>query len=334
MYTQVFNEIMREYEITRDQVEASAVARRDEVYNKLPRVREIDELLAVLGASAAKWALSGDRASLTAAREKTAQLRDEKQVLLSDAGIPVDYAALVHACETCCDTGYVAASDGVQAHRCACLKQRLIEAHYALSSLKDVLARENFDTFDVRFYSTEILAAEGISPYENIQSVYRIALRFVENFNAGAQNLLLYGETGLGKTFLCNCIAKDILDAGHTVLYVTSPRLFRVIEDFRFNRDALTAPEDMLEAVTQVDLLILDDLGAEFSTVVTNAALFDMVNQRLLEGKSTVISTNLSLLELQAQYSERIASRFMGNYQTLKFFGDDIRLKKKYGGRG
>lgn len=328
-YKNVYREVKREFEGLRARAEENQTARREEAYKKAPRLREIDRELGEIGLSLARLALSGDTASAANARIASDALKNERLALLSQKKIKDDYTAPKFSCKKCSDTGYIK-KPGTGSVACACLKQRLINEYYSLSNMRDVLREENFDTFDISLFSTKIIEKEGLSPRANMETNHRIAVTFVQNFNSDFQNLLLYGETGLGKTFLSHCIAKDLLDAGHTVLYLTVPRLCKVIEASRFNRDTLSAPDEMLEAVDEADLLVLDDLGAEISTVITSAALFDIINQRLLTRRPTVISTNLSLNALEAQYSERIVSRFMGHYQTVKFFGEDIRVKKKF----
>lgn len=332
-YKQAFKDVMRIYSIDRDASASLLKERRAEVYRKLPRVEEIDMLLSNASITAAKQILNkGDASSLLKElQDKSLSLKDEKSKLLAENNIPNDYFTNVHKCDLCKDTGYADNSK-----RCSCLNQRLIDKYYDLSNIRGLLKEENFDTFDLRYYSKTENAARGMSPHRNMQMIYKAALDFVMEFNPddgdSFQNLLFYGDTGLGKTFLCNCIAKDLLDRGHTVLYVTAPQIFKLVEDYRFNRSDLIEPDYAIDAVTDVELLVLDDLGAEFSTVVTSSALFNIINQRLLAKKPTVISTNLSPAEFETQYSDRIVSRFLGNYKMLKFFGDDIRAKKKYGG--
>ena len=332
-YKTAYREVMKDYEASRSQAEILLNERRANLYRSFPRVEEIDSALSAVGLSLARLALSGDTFALQQARAAAEALKQEKNEILAAAGVSEDYLTAVYRCNYCEDTGYTPSSPGRLPQRCACLKQRMIEAYYSLSNIKGVLSEENFDTFDHRCFSPNMVEAEGISPQTNMRAVYRMATDFVQDFTAKFNNLLLYGRTGLGKTFVCHCIAKDLLDAGHTVLYLTAPRLFKLIEDYRFNRESLDEPDEMLEAVTDVDLLILDDLGAEFVTVITSSALFDIINQRLLAKKPTVISTNLSPIELERHYSERIVSRFTGYYQMIKFFGEDIRVKKKYGGQ-
>jgi len=338
-YKTAYKEVMRSYETSRDQADALLVQRRTAVYKSTPRLAEIDQELTALGLSTVKMALAGsnqDNANqnrLAQNRANAAALEQEKRQLLAQNGIPEDYLTTAYRCTICQDTGHLPTQPGQPAQRCSCLKQRLIEAYYSLSNVKGILEEENFDTFDHRCFSPATIESEGLSQLVNMQAIYRMSTEFVQDFDSTFNNLLLYGPTGLGKTFVCHCIAKDLLDTGHTVLYLTAPRLFKIIEDYRFNRDALAEPDEMIDAVTDVDLLILDDLGAEFITVITTSALFNIVNERLLMKKPTVISTNLSPMELERHYSERIVSRFAGHYQMIKFFGEDVRVKKKYGGR-
>ena len=304
--------------------------RRSALYEKHPRLREIEAELAGASVSLAELALSRGENKLSALREKHAALLMERESIYIASGVPADYFTSVYKCAACSDTGYVEDKNGLR-ERCECLKKRITEIHYGLSNLKNILAAENFETFDLRYYSAEVNESEGLSPRANMQTIYRAVMKFTRDFDAEFQNLLLYGNTGLGKTFLCNCIAKDLLDKGRSVLYLTAPKLFRIVEECRFNRNESEEPDEMLDATVEVDLLILDDLGTEFPTVLTSAALFDLINQRLLSKKSTVISTNLSPPELQSHYSDRINSRFYGYYNVIKFFGEDIRIIKKYG---
>ncbi|MBQ2879839.1 MAG: ATP-binding protein, partial [Anaerotignum sp.] len=171
--------------------------------------------------------------------------------------------------------------------------------------------------------------AEGVSPKENAKRNLKMAMAFAEDFTG--DNLLLYGGAGRGKTFLCNCIAKDVLERGKTVLYLTAGQLFRQLEEMRFRREEdEEESKDWDNEILTADLLIIDDLGTEFATMFTASELFRIINDRKLRRKPVVISTNLDYRALMDQYSDRVMSRLIGEYTTLKFFGDDIRMKKKY----
>lgn len=328
-YRMAFRDVMLAYELDRDRAARLLAKRRAEVYRRIPRVQEIDQQLRLSGIETAKQIvlLNADNkpeSLVENLRKQSSILREEKEKLLLEEAIPQNYFTDIYRCELCQDTGYI------ELERCRCLKQRLINKYYDLSNIQGQLAEENFDTFDLRYYSNIVDPSHGVSPKAMMEKIYKEASNFVRDFDSKFQNLLFYGHTGLGKTFLCNCIAKDLLDRGYTVLYVTAPRIFRLVEDQRFNREE--SENFSIDVVTDVDLLILDDLGAEFDTVVTSAALFNIINQRLLDKRSTVISTNMNTAEFENHYSDRIVSRFIGNYEIFRFIGDDIRHKKMYGG--
>ena len=329
-YRDAYKQVMRAYDSARDTADKKQQERKQEMYRQVPELQEIDKTLSKIGMNLAKLALAGSISDVESMQTEAEILRTRRKELMR-ATVGENFLANVYNCLDCSDTGYIPVKQGYAASRCKCLQQRLINEYYSISNMKDALKEENFDTYDLRLFTTDVVQAEGLSTHANMENVYRLAMKFVTEFDTSFANLLLYGEPGLGKTFVCHCIAKDLLDAGRTVLYVTAPRLCKTLEDFRFNRESMSEPDEMLTTIDDVELLIIDDLGAEISTVVTSAALFDIINQRLLSRKPTVISTNLTPAALEMQYSERIVSRFFGNYQMIKFFGEDIRVKKKYG---
>ncbi len=323
----IYMQIMRDYEKAQGKAKSELLKRKNEVYEKVREIAQIDEKLLKLSINATKSVLAlgasdCSRGSVSELKDEATRLNAEKKLLLLENGFAEDYLTEKFACENCKDTGYI------NTEKCHCLKQKLINKYYELSNLKDTVLVENFDTFDFRYYSENVDERQGFSPRANMHRVYASCTDFVKTFKQKATNLLFYGDTGLGKTFLCNCIAKDVLDFGHTVLYVTAPRMFKAIEHHRFSEKTEESYEQM-DMLFSVDLLIIDDLGSEFQTVVTGTELFDIINSRLIDKKSTVISTNLSLSDLQGSYSDRIVSRFFGCYKMIKFFGDDIRVKKK-----
>jgi len=319
---------MRLYEAERNDALNLRERRQAELYKTFPRLQAIDRSMRENGLALVRLSL-GKGSGVEKIRAKQEALTAEKAAILANEGIPADYLTDVFRCMLCEDTGYIGMA-GIHPQRCNCYKQRLIDTFYSLSNLGDVLAAENFDTFKLTYFSQTVRENEGLSPRDNMKALKRVSERFGKNFKPGAENLLFYGTTGLGKTFLCHCIAKSVLDGGFTVLYVTAPRLFKLIQDNHFNRGGHPRADEQLSAVQEAYLLVLDDLGAEFSTIVTDSALFDVLNQRLLENRSTVISTNLSTDELEEHYTERIVSRLKGYYKMLKFFGEDIRAKKKH----
>ena len=326
-YKTAFAEVMREYERDRDRARADLETKRKEVYKSIPRVLAIENQLKSISIKLARHILinGGDAKGLDRLKSESNALSAEKMQLLAESCFGKDYLNTPYHCPICRDMGFVGSA------RCTCLKQRLIQKYYDCSNLSGILDQENFSMFDLRCYSTNVTEPEDMSPRSRMKAILKICKEFSDGFGSdnSSGNLLFYGEPGLGKTFLCNCLAKEILDKGATVLYSTAPKLFKALEEFRFNRQAAGDPE-MVEALTEVDLLIIDDLGTEISTLVTASELFNILNTRLLENKSIIISTNLCPADFTNQYSERIVSRFFGNFKMLKFIGDDIRVKKKY----
>ncbi len=325
-YKTMFKEVMKEYEKARNKATERRRYREEEVYHTIPEIREIDERLSSRSMELAKGFINDGMniaEFLEMVKSENDQLLERKRQLLAENGFAPNYLSEIYECNNCKDTGYV---DG---KKCHCLKQRLIEKHYMLSSLSHIIKNENFDNFDFRFYSDQPDTYSGVSARKNMHTIYKQCTDFVRNFGNG-DNLYFYGNSGLGKTFLCNCIAKDILDKGNTVLYMTASEVFKIAESIRFEKGSDDELYELMDTIYDVDLLIIDDLGTEFATVVTSSELFNICNRRILRRKHTVISSNLGPDELESQYSERIVSRFIGNYKLLKFFGDDIRIKKKY----
>ena len=187
---------------------------------------------------------------------------------------------------------------------------------------------ENFDNFSFDYYSAELKEElSGVSSLERMQKVHAVCRQFVRDFDTANANLFFYGDTGTGKTFLSHCIAKELLDTTHSVVYFSAQELFEMIAQKRFGKteDAQVA----LDAIYSCDLLIIDDLGTEITNTFVNSELFLCINERLTAQKSTIISTNLSLKAFKDTYSERIFSRISTSYTMLKLFGKDIRLLKK-----
>jgi len=324
-----YKEIIKEYEKVRDTAQKNLKENQEKIYAQIPRIEQIDSLLAGTGIRISRAIISSPQNSevlIEQLKKENDKLISEKNYLLEKAGYPKDYLSLKYICSECRDTGYI------ENKKCRCLEQKIIDKAYAQSNLRDICKYENFDNFDLRYYSDEIDKKEGVSPKENIKMVMNRCLEFVDKFGKEFQNIMLCGQTGLGKTFLCNCIAKEILDKGYTVLYATAFQLFKMVEEERFGNDTQQEEytHDYLDLVLSVDLLIIDDLGTEFLTVLTRSEFYNFINTRLLEKKPTIISTNLTMENMIANYSDRVVSRIQGNYRTFEIFGKDIRIQKKY----
>ncbi len=245
--------------------------------------------------------------------------------LLVQAGFPKDYLTPHYVCPKCKDTGYIGNE------KCSCFIQASIDLLYRESNITRYSSNETFDNFSLDFYSTEFT-----DPSTGLNSVimpkaYCLNARILYSIFLPEIIYFFYGDTGVGKTFLSNCIARALLDNAHSVLYMSAIELFDSFS--AYNED----DGGMQSQIEECELLIIDDLGTELSNTFTNSKLFHCINSRLLGGRSTIISTNFALNELMDAYSERIFSRISSSYKLLKLYGDDIRFIKKeithyYGG--
>ncbi|MEF9945209.1 MAG: ATP-binding protein [Lachnospiraceae bacterium] len=293
-----------------------------QAYTTLPRLLEIDRSISRLSVEQGRKLLDGDKLALVSLKKDLLTLSEERTALLLSAGYPKDFLEPHFDCAHCQDTGYV------NGEKCPCFKRAVIDLLYAQSNLKNILERENFDTFSLDYYSKNYIDKKtGRSSYDAAQAALLICHDFVDQFAQGSSNLFLYGDTGVGKTFLANSIAKSLMDASYSVIYFTAFELFDVFAKSKFEKDQAAAAMDSY--IFDCDLLIIDDLGTELSNSFTTSQLFLCLNERLLREKATLISTNLALDALVDIYSERTFSRITSNYTMVKLTGDDIRIKKK-----
>lgn len=321
--------VLKEYEQKRLTKELALDKKLKEFYLKNPDVNSINDKINRTSIAISKNILlnsgSDELEKLKADLEK---YKKEKADLLNKLNISEDFFKPDYACKLCNDTGYLTHNNQVM---CTCLKQELLNIEYNKSNISS-LENENFNHFNLALFSDEIDANKynsPISPKENIEKIKEIAENFIKNFdNADEKNLLFTGNTGLGKTFLTNCIANELLRLGKTVLYQTAPVMLDSIMDYRFGKDPHFNYNDLLN----VDLLIIDDLGTESLNNMKFSELFNILNTRLLNQNhhitKTIISTNLSLNNLFKTYDERIFSRLVGYYNICRFFGEDLRFKK------
>lgn len=307
----------------RDQAKHDHEERKLEIYEAIPKIRSIDQQISKLGLNIAMAAIKSPedaKLEIKAIEEEIKMLQQDKLIALTEHQIPLDYLDIHYSCDKCEDTGFIGSQ------QCTCYKKELIKASYEHSNITDVLERENFSTFDINVFSEEYSESFKKSPREHMSRVLETCLHFVENFDEkNHQNMMFYGQTGLGKTFLCNCIAKSLLDSGYTVLYQTSFRIIDVISQYRFSNPKSDDMRFKYNMLLNCDLLIIDDLGTEMINSFSTTEIFNIVNTRLLEDKKTIISTNFEVDQLTDHYSERITSRLFGHYEFIPFFGRDLR---------
>lgn len=320
----VYDEIMQVYYTHQIENRAEENRRKEEIYEKLPRIKEIDQQIASSSIDAVRARLRGTVDTTSSVKETNRSLIEEKRGLLKENGYSPDYLMPIYTCPLCHDTGRVGND------YCSCFKQATISMLYKQSTLEQILETENFDHFDINYYPDE---ADGVHPYtsrENMNNILEKTKQFVKDFDAKGGNLLFYGATGLGKTFLSNCIAKELLDSKHTVLYQTSIHLFEeVCGDVIMKKNLNPKNREIYDYLYRCDLLIIDDLGTEINNSFVSSELYDILNTRLRENKSTVISTNLNLQELNDRYSDRISTRIFAEYKVYNFYGSNIRLAKR-----
>lgn len=327
----VLKELLKDYDLKRSKAIVDADNRRKELYSNLPRLQEIDDELNKYAIDTAKNILFNNNSDLLLKlQDKVRVLKEERNSILQKANKDSSYLLPTYECSLCNDTGYVS-ENGVTS-MCSCLKQRLLDIEYNNSNIGN-LEKENFKKFNINLYSDVVDENKynaDISPRENIKIIGKEVKKFIKNFDSpDEKNLLFSGGTGLGKTFLSNCIVAEILAKGKTVLYQTAPVMFDNLIDELFDKNS---DGSFSQSLLSVDLLVIDDLGTETMNSMKFTEIYKIINTRLLNqnGKvtKTIISTNLDLQGLFNTYDERIVSRFIGNYNIYRFFGDDIRFKK------
>ena len=259
-----YDEIIRAYDARQLKNEHDREERTRYAYIKIPRLREIDDAMATCSVAQAKKLLDGDTMALNTLKEQIASYRSEKKDLLKKAGLSADYLETSYKCPDCKDTGFI---DG---KRCHCFTQAAIDLVYTQSNLKSILLRENFSTFSFDYYSDkDINPATGLSSLATAKDAVAKCHDFIDHFDDTFSNLYFYGDTGIGKTFLSNCVAKELMDHGHSVIYFTAFQLFDILSKGVFAKDeeAIAANENIFTC----DLLIIDDLGTELTNSFTTS---------------------------------------------------------------
>lgn len=317
-----YNILMQRYEARQLENQHIVMERTHAVYKELPRLSEIDSEISSLSVTQARKLIDGDESALSYLHDRLKSLTEEKHRLLADHGYPDDYLLPPYACPDCKDTGYI------NGRKCHCFEQAAIDLVYTQSNIRRILDVENFQHLSYDYYSDEEMnPATGLSSRDTARHAVHECLEFIREFDTEFRNLFFYGDTGIGKTYLSNCIAKELLDSGHSVIYFTASSLFQVFEKNKFDRSPDNDTD--YQRIFECDLLIIDDLGTEFSNTFTVSQLFLCLNERILRQKSTIISTNLTLGQLKDLYSERTFSRISSSYTMIKLFGNDIRIQKK-----
>lgn len=315
-----YRRIRAEYENKFNLARERADMRREELAQRIPGLREIDSSLGRTGIEIMGAILSGGTATAAQVEEirrKNTALQQRRAELLRQYGYPEDYSDVKYECERCSDSGYV---DG---HMCSCMKKALVLAGCESSGLGHLLRDQSFENFSLEYYSG------SRAEHDEMERNLNIAYRFAESFHgAGSGDLLLMGGTGLGKTHLSSSMARMIIEAGYDVYYTGAQGMLSDFERGRFGNSSVPGGGEDTGRYFECDLLIIDDLGTEVTNQFTVSCLFNVINTRLNLGRSTVISTNLTPAELKGRYTDRIVSRLLGEYRTLRFVGRDIRAQR------
>ena len=304
--------------------ESQTAVRLRDAYAKVPRIREIDILLRKSMALAMQTVFqtgADAQAAMEQVKQANLALQAEKKALIEQHFGP-GYLDETPICPKCGGSGYIGT------FMCSCLKElcrQQQEKEVALLADHD----QHFGAFRLDYYSDRPDPKTGISPRAIMARGFDICREYAQNFSTASGNLLFNGGTGLGKTFLSACIAREVAARGCSVAYETASHLFSKLEKHRFHPDEET--EQAVKKLNCCDLLIIDDLGTELPGNFVTAALYTLVNDRLLAGKPMVISTNLTIDEVGQRYSPQIRSRLQGSFQLLPFVGQDIRVLKNRG---
>lgn len=324
-----YRDIMFQYDQTRMNNQRELDRRTEGIIEKIPEIGEIQNQLIQLSLKQARLELLNPKnaaANSTEYESAMQELTQKKTELLIQNGYPKNYLSPIYTCESCKDTGYI------EFKPCHCLLRVQSDLLYENSNLAEILNSENFDTFEPEYYDDKQVDENlSLTPRQNIIKLKELCLDFIAHFDDSYDNLIFYGPTGVGKTFLTHCIAKELLDTGHAVVYLTSLQLFDILEKNKFgkNEDAEVSSEQISHLLSS-DLLIIDDLGTELTNSFTNSRLYYFIEERHLNQRATIFSTNLSFQELRVRYGERIFSRFTGYYNFCKIVGNDLRPLKRF----
>lgn len=316
----IYQAACQELEIRRRQAEETAQDNLERFFEKCPRAREIRREMGRNGANAAIAVLSGGnvREQLTQMKEQGMALKEEYDRLLAEHHVTQSDVTPQYQCSRCKDTGFV---DG---RMCQCLKNLQRQMAFQRLSMDAPLENSTFEEFSLEYYR------EDEKAYRQMEKVLAACKRYADNFRADSPSFLFWGGTGLGKTHLSLAIAGKAIEKGFGVVYGSAQSFAVALERERFLREQDMAEDaDVQSQLTDCDLLILDDLGTEASSNYVKSAFYDIINSRMMKNKPTLISTNLTMKDLEKRYTPRFTSRIAGYYSKVQFLGNDVRLQKR-----
>lgn len=306
--------------------EKAAERRKEEVYERFPRVKELEKQISMSGIKTARAVLAGGdvKVEVEKLRDKDLAMQAEVKRILTDNGYPANYFEPKYFCKKCEDKGYYDING--KTVRCSCMKSALISCACAELNRYAPLSLSTFESFDLEYYDKSINPKVKTSPYEHMSKVFRLCQNYADNFSKNSESILMSGETGLGKTHLSLAIANEVIKKGYGVVYASAPPIISKLEKEYFSSDK---DDSLFSMLADCDLLIIDDLGTEFYSQFAVSQFYNLFNSRMLSNKPIIINTNLTITELKEKYTDRFVSRICGNARQLDFLGRDIRIRRK-----
>jgi len=306
--------------------EKAAERRKEEVYERFPRVKELEKQISMGGIKTARAVLAGGdvKKAVSKLRDQDLAMQAEVKRILTDNGYPANYFEPKYFCKKCEDKGYYDING--KTVRCSCMKSALISCACAELNRYAPLSLSTFESFDLEYYDKSINPKVKTSPYEHMSKVFRLCQNYADNFSKNSESILMSGETGLGKTHLSLAIANEVIKKGYGVVYASAPPIISKLEKEYFSSDK---DDSLFSMLADCDLLIIDDLGTEFYSQFAVSQFYNLFNSRMLSNKPIIINTNLTITELKEKYTDRFVSRICGNARQLDFLGRDIRIRRK-----
>lgn len=331
-----YNAIMREYENIRANNRAAQVRRIEEVYEKIPQMQDLNNSTGSMAVLRYKESLKSGNISMSNLKKDIEGIKNDKERLLLEAGFPKDYMEMRYDCVDCKDTGYI------EGGKCHCLQSKIRKLLYSQSNLENILDKENFENFSFDYYDDKtILLGQNMTNAAYMDGVKKFCEKYIDKyFNVDKsknatdsvegnyrRSIVFSGNTGVGKTYLSNCIAKVLLDRYYSVIYLSAKELFETMVKVNIEKNEEQRYSLLAKEVYDCDMLIIDDLGSELFNHFTTSEFFHIINRRINTEKSTIISTNLSLDKMRDTYSERVTSRIRKSFIYIRLFGNDIRAR-------
>lgn len=318
---EIFEEVQKKLYKKRNEAWEELERKKEILYRRFPMAEKIEKELSSTALQSARAVIAGNnsKTELIKLREKNKLLREKLKEILLSVDLPEDYLEINYSCKKCSDEGFV---DGIM---CECMKDMLKKESYARLNSMSPLELSSFENFSLDYYSDVSPVKSEQSPRKRMSLILDFCKKYAENFNVHSPGLLLTGGTGLGKTHLSLSIAREVINKGFGVIYGSAQNIVSKMENEKFKN--YQNGEESERHYIDCDLLIIDDLGTEYSTAFSSAAIYNIINSRIMMNKPTIISTNLSMKEMEKSYTYRTVSRIIGNNIRLEFLGSDIRQK-------